>query len=186
MVLNNPVFISVIIGFISVLINGWVTISINTFQSSREKIKELQDIYAGCIMSLATVSSLSGATESNMDTIELSLVEAKKWLALLLIRSKNSDEIKLIKEEAYLFIIGQYTQLLKKASIHPFKPINQSSGKYAYLHNRPLQELLSAADTMLQLIITVGPEDKRFDSNSQLLTYKNLLVTKITSTLRRK
>ncbi|MEH2004357.1 hypothetical protein [Nostoc sp.] len=89
MVLNNPVFIGVIIGLITGLINGCVTISINTFQSSREKIRELQDIYAGCITSLATVSTLSGATESNMDTIELSLVKAKKWLALLLIRSNN-------------------------------------------------------------------------------------------------
>jgi hypothetical protein len=118
-------------------------------------------IYAGCITSLATLSTLSGVTESNMDTIELSLVEAKKWLALLLIRSNNGNEIKLIKEEAYLFTTGQYTQLLEKASIHPFKPINQSSEKYAYLHNQPLKQLLSAADTMLQLIIKVGSQDKR-------------------------
>lgn len=39
MVLNNPVFIGVIIGLITGLINGCVTISINTFQSSREKIR---------------------------------------------------------------------------------------------------------------------------------------------------
>ncbi|MHC5936601.1 hypothetical protein [Nostoc sp.] len=159
--LNNPVFIGVIIGLITGLINGCVTISINTFQSSREKIRELQDIYAGCITSLATVSTLSGATESNMDTIELSLVEAKKWLALLLIRSNNSNNIKLIKEEVYLFTIGQYRELLEKTTIHPLQPINQSSGKYVYVSNQPLRELLSAADTMLQLIIKVGSKDKR-------------------------
>ncbi|MEH2015766.1 hypothetical protein [Nostoc sp.] len=161
MVLNNTVLIGVIIGLITGLINGCVTILINTFQSSREKIRELQDIYAGCITSLATVSTLSGATESNMDTIELSLVEAKKWLALLLIRSNNSNNIKLIKEEVYLFTIGQYRKLLEKATIHPLQPINQSSGKYAYVSNQPLRELLSAADTMLQLIIKVGAKDKR-------------------------
>jgi hypothetical protein len=38
---------------------------------------------------------------------------------------------------------------------------NQSSEKYAYLHNQPLKQLLSAADTMLQLIIKVGSQDKR-------------------------
>ncbi|WP_375468538.1 hypothetical protein [uncultured Nostoc sp.] len=108
MVLNNTILIGVIIGLITGLINGCVTILINTFQSSREKIRELQDIYAGCITSLATVSTLSGATESNMDTIELSLVEAKKWLALLLIRSNNSNNIKLIKEEVYLFTIIKF------------------------------------------------------------------------------
>ncbi|MEH1848548.1 MAG: hypothetical protein V7L25_27185 [Nostoc sp.] len=96
-----------------------------------------------------------------MDTIELSLVKAKKWLALLLIRSNNSNNIKLIKEEVYLFTIGQYRELLEKATIHPLQPINQSSGKYVYVSNKPLRELLSAADTMLQLIIKVGSKDKR-------------------------
>lgn len=165
MELNNPtllgVYIASITAITSVITNLITTFISNCFQNNRGKRSELQDIYAGCIKSLATVSTLSGATESNMDNIELSLVEAKKYLALLLIRTKNRKKIKLIEEEIYLFATRQYQQILERASLNKLNPSNQSLEKYGYLRNERQKQVLSAADVMLQLIIKNGPRDER-------------------------
>ncbi|MEH2216041.1 MAG: hypothetical protein V7K72_02685 [Nostoc sp.] len=165
MQLDNPTLIGVYIASItavtSVTTNLITTVISNWFQTNRQKRSELQDIYAACIKSLATVSTLSSATESNMDNIELSLVEAKKCLALLLICTKKSNQIKLIEEEVYLFISGQYEQFLKKASINVLQPSDKSLEKYEYLLNQPQKQVISAADIMLQLIIKIAAQDKR-------------------------
>ncbi|QIR39003.1 hypothetical protein HCG51_21380 [Tolypothrix sp. PCC 7910] len=161
MQLDNPaltaIYFASITAIVSVITNLVITIISNIFQNSREKRSEIQDIYAGCIKSIATVSTLSGATESNMDNIEQSLVEAKKYFALLLIRTKNKSQIKQMEEEIYLFITGQYTQLLEKVSIEGLQP----SEKYKYLENIQQKVVLSAADIMLKRIIKIAPQDKR-------------------------
>ncbi|MEH2193688.1 MAG: hypothetical protein V7K98_13770 [Nostoc sp.] len=161
MQLDNPTLIGVYIASItavtSVTTNLITTVISNWFQNNREKRSELQDIYVGCIKSLATVSTLSGATESNMDNIELSLIEAKKYLALLLIRSKKRNQIKLIEKEVYLFTSGQYEQLLNQTSTN----VLQTSEKYEYLPNQRQKQVLNAADMMLQLIIKIAPQDNR-------------------------
>ncbi|MEH2198671.1 hypothetical protein [Nostoc sp.] len=165
MQLDNPTLIGVYIASItavtSVTTNLITTVISNWFQSNREKRSELQDIYVGCIKSLATVSTLSGATESNMDNIELSLIEAKKYLALLLICSKKRNQIKLIEKEVYLFTSGQYEQLLKQASTNVLQPSDKYLEKYEYLPNQGQKQVLSAADMMLQLIIKIAPQDNR-------------------------
>lgn len=158
--LDNPTLLGVYIASItavtSVVTNLLTTITTNCFQKNREKRSEIQNIYAGCIKSLATVSTLSGATENNLDNIELSLVEAKKDLSFLLIYTKNNNLIQEIGEEVYLFTVGNYEQFLESASKKGFKCL-----KYDYLKNKPLKQVLSASDIMLQMIIKNAHKDKR-------------------------
>ena len=162
--LNNPTLIGVYIATITAIsgicFNLLITFFSNNFQKNKEKRNQLQDIYTGCIKSLATVSTLSNATENNMDNIEISLVDAKKYLALLLIYTKESNQIKL-NEEIHLFIAGQYQQILERASLNMSKLLNQSQTKYTYLQNERQKEVLITADIMLQIIINIGIQDQR-------------------------
>ncbi len=83
--LENPVLLGVYIGSItaitSAITNLMTTVVTNFFQNRREHKNwlrsELQNLYSRAIKSLATLLTLS-TIESNMDTIEQSLVEAKK------------------------------------------------------------------------------------------------------------
>ncbi|BAY84230.1 hypothetical protein NIES267_37260 [Calothrix parasitica NIES-267] len=57
--LNNPILIAVYIILTTAIIN-LITVNINnSFQKEREKVSKIEDIYAGCIKNLATVSTLS-------------------------------------------------------------------------------------------------------------------------------
>ncbi len=159
MPLNNPTLMGVYIVLFTVISSAIINLSTaminNRFQEQREKISQIQDIYAGCIKNLTTVSTLSGATEDNLDNIEQSLIEAKKYLSLLLIRTKKRSYISSIEKEAYLFATGNYEKLLEIASQNEFK-----SSKYNYLLNEPQKQVLSAADIMLQIMIK-NAKDKR-------------------------
>jgi hypothetical protein len=96
--------------------------------------------------------------ESNMDNIEQSLVEAKKYLAILLIRTKHRNRtINTVEKEICLFTTGQYKELLEQASLKNLKP----SDKYQYIQDEKLKTLLSAGDIMLKLIIELAPQDKK-------------------------
>ncbi|MEM7714649.1 MAG: hypothetical protein AAF349_13920, partial [Cyanobacteria bacterium P01_A01_bin.68] len=118
---------------------------------------KIEDIYAGCIKNIATVSTLSDATKENEDNIEQSLIEAKKNLSILLIRTQRKTYIEKIKEEAYLFAIGDYKKLLEVAEENGLK-----CSKYDYISkNEPLKQVLSAADIILQIIIKNAHTDKR-------------------------
>ncbi len=154
--LNNPILIAVYIILTTAIIN-LITANINnSFQKEREQVSQIEDIYAGCIKSLATVTTLSGATEENLDNIEKSLIEAKKYLSLLLIRTKERSYIYKIEKEAELFATGDYEKLLEIASQNGFK-----SSKYNYLLNESQKKVLSAADIMLQIMIKNPHQDKR-------------------------
>ncbi|MGJ5629592.1 hypothetical protein [Nostoc sp. CALU 1950] len=161
MQLDNPaltaIYFASITAMVSVITNLVITIISNCFQNTRQKRTELQDIYTGCIKSIATLTTLSTATETNLDNIEQSLVEAKKYLAILLIRTKNRNQIKQIEEEAFLFTTGQYKQLVEKAIIKGLKP----SERFEYIEDEKNKALFSAADIMLKLIIEFAPQDKR-------------------------
>jgi len=165
MKLDNPtllgVYVASITAMASVIISLSTTLISQNFQKSKQKRDELQDIYAGCIKNLAAVTTLSHATEENMNNIESSLVEAKKDLALLLIYGKNKKPIKIIEEQGLLFITGQYKKLTlnfpKDILVFP----RSSFEKYDYILDERNKTLLIAADMMLQLIILIAPEDKR-------------------------
>ncbi len=157
---NNPTLMGVYIVFFTVITSAIINLLTarinNYFQKEREQISQIQDIYAGCIKNLATVSTLSGATKDNLDNIEQSLIEAKKYLSLLLIRTKNKCQIHEMEEAAELFATGDYEKLLQIASQNGFK-----SSKYNYLLNEPQKQVLSAADIMLQIMIKNAHKDKR-------------------------
>lgn len=154
--LDNPILIAVYIILITAIIN-LITANINnSFQKEREQVSQLEDIYAGCLKSLATVSTLSGATEENLDNIEKSLIEAKKYLSLLLIRTKKRSYISKIEEEAYLFATGDYQRLIEIAAEKELR-----SSKYDYLLNESQKQVLIAADTMLKIMIKNAHQDQR-------------------------
>lgn len=108
---NNPVFFiaAAAIGAIASVIT---TLSNSCLQNKRENknwVKsELRNIYGGSIQSLATLLTLS-SIESNMDSIEGFVVEAKKWLALswIYFEPKQKEISKVFEEEIYLFTSGQ-------------------------------------------------------------------------------
>jgi hypothetical protein len=163
MQLDNPVLIGVYVASItaitSVITNLITTFISNFFQDRREgknQLKsELQNIYSGSIKSLATLLTLSGI-ESNLDTIELSIVEAKKWLALSLIysESKYKELFEHFEEETSLFILGQYEQLLEKEK-------TWATGLQPLEKYQNVEDVYAAADIMIRRIMEVACQDKR-------------------------
>lgn len=158
MQLDNPVLIGVYVASItaitSVITNLITTCISNYFQNKRENRNwlrsELRNIYGDCIKSLSTILTLAGI-DSNLDSIEQSIVESKKYLALSLIytRRKQIQSFDIFKKEVCLFTLGEYEKLLDESAIEP-------SSKY-----RDLASVYRAADIMLKHIIQVASQDKR-------------------------
>jgi len=161
MQLDNPVLIGVYIASItattSVLTNLITTFISNYSQNRRENRNwlrgELRDIYSGCIQHLSTLLTVSGI-DSNLDSIEQSIVESKKYLALSLIynKSKQIGQFSIFEEEALLFILGNHKQLLDKAKMRGI----EVSPKY-----RDVKLFYGAAEIMLGHIVEIASQDQR-------------------------
>ena len=161
MQLDSPVLIGVYVASItaitSVITNLITTFISNYFQNRRENRNwlrgELRDTYSSCIQNLSTLLTLSGIDE-NLDSIEHSIVESKKYLALSLIYNKDKKTKFLVdfKEEVLLFVSGKYEQLLEKAKMRGIEP----SPKY-----RKIEAVYCAADIMLGCVVEIASHDQR-------------------------
>jgi hypothetical protein len=162
--LNNPILIGVYIASItaitSALTNLITSCISNVSQNRRDKVNwlrsEMQKIYSNCIQNLAAVTTLSFAVESNLDDIERSLIEAKKWLALILIytKSRRSKYFSDFEKEVFLFTSGEYLKFLKEAESKNLYP----SSRY---ENKENGEVCGAAQVMLRRVIEISSKDKR-------------------------
>jgi hypothetical protein len=161
MQLDSPVLIGVYVASITAItsvITNLITIFISNYSQNRRENKnwlrgELRDIYSGCIQNLSTLLTLSGI-DSNLDSIEQSIVESKKYLALSLIynKGKQIELLNIFEEEALLFILGKYEQLLDKAKMRGIEP----SPKY-----RDVKAVYGSADIMLGHIVEIASQDQR-------------------------
>lgn len=162
MQLDNPVLIGVYIASITAItsvITNLITTLVSNYSQNRRESKnwvrsELRGIYGDCIKSLSTLLTLSGMVESNLDFIEQSVVESKKYLALALIyvNRKQIKSFSAFKEDVHLFTSGEYEKLLNEARMRGIEPISRYQNVIA---------LYGAADVMLRQIIEIASRDER-------------------------
>jgi hypothetical protein len=157
MPLNNPVLLGLYAAIIAAISSLVVAVISKLFDRKNEKEKwlrsELQNIYGSCIKSLTTPLTLA-YIPTNLDTIEGAIIEAKKWLALVLIYhpSKKTKEFKELEQQVSLFITGQYDKFLEVCLAKGVQP----SEKY-----RHQISVYQAADIMLGRILEFAYRDKR-------------------------
>ncbi len=150
----NPTIIAVICTLVT---NFLIAFLNNTYQNKRDKINQIRDIYSGCIKNLSTVLTLYFDIEENKDKIEESLVEAKKYLALLLIYTKSRKEFNEIQKDIYLFTIGEYKEVIEEANKKGLK----LSVRYASIQEASIRDIRLASDIILKKILETAPKDKR-------------------------
>lgn len=112
---------------------------------------QIQNAYVGAIGSLSTLLTLGGV-DSNLDTIEQSIAEAKKCLALALIYAEHTEQFKEFDKYATLFISGQYPEFLEAAKLKQLKPAERYLDKL---------KVYGAADLMLKKVLEIARCDKR-------------------------
>lgn len=161
MKLENPVLIGVyIVSITSVasaianFFTAWLSGRLKAQENNKSWLrKELRDIYADSIKNLATILTLS-SIESNLDSIENSIIESKKYLALSLIygRCRSQETDRDFSRDVNLFVSGQYEHLLKLAKENGVEPCE----KYCVL-----KDVYGAADVMLRRVLEVASQDKR-------------------------
>ncbi|MBC5797448.1 MAG: hypothetical protein VKL60_03865 [Sphaerospermopsis sp.] len=85
------------------------------------------------------------------------MVEAKKYLALLLIYTKSIKEFKEIQKDIYLFTIGEYKEVIEESNKKGLK----LSVRYASIQEASIRDIRLASDIILKKILETAPKDKR-------------------------
>lgn len=157
--LDTPI-LSALIGALSALITAVVANYFQYFKENNIWLKnQLQNSYVDSIKGLSTLITLSAIPKDNLNTIEQSLVEAKKGLALSIVfmeRDRFADTHKELRNEILLFISGDYKNLIKLYENREIQPSERF--KNIKLQN---YEMYGSAEIILKRIIEMASYDKR-------------------------
>jgi hypothetical protein len=159
--LDSPIFIGIFSASATAFITALVS---NVFQNKRESKtwlkNQLQNLYSDSIRGLSALITLSADHEENLDSIEKSLVEAKKGLALSIVFMDtdmlNQKIFKDLKNEILVFISGDYKKLMEIYTNQKLKPS-------ARFENTKLKnyEMYATAEIILKRVIEAASLDTR-------------------------
>lgn len=157
---DSPILIGVLSASSTAFITAVVTNCLQNLKENNIWLKnQLQNSYVDSIKGLSTLITLSAIPEENLDTIEQSLVEAKKGLALSIVfmeRDRFGDIHKELRNEILLFISGNYKDLIELYGNKGFQPSDRF--KDTKLQNHAMY---GSAEIIFKRIIEAASCDKR-------------------------